>query len=615
MGRHISSSTIDAVSNSINIVSLVSEYVHIDKRGANYWGCCPFHNEKTPSFSVNPDKNMFYCFGCNKGGGVIQFYMDIENVPFADAVEQLARKNAIEIIYDDSFTKEEDEEYARAKQLKNDMLDLYKRTAALFRYFLNETEQGKPVLDYLARRGVSPEIADSFGLGFAPDDRRWLKKFLLQKNYSNDFLAQSGLFSKNYPDIAFFSNRLMFPICNRNGEVVAFGGRILDGDGPKYLNSGDLPQYKKTDTLYAFHLAKNQINKRKTVILCEGYMDAIAYHQAGLNYAVATCGTSLTEEHVHMLKPLADTFLLSFDGDEAGQKATFRAVLMCRKAGATVKIVNIAGFNSGDKPKPKDPADVLLNFGAETLTSIVDNSIIDSDYLLSRLAKKYPIDTPDGKTKASLEFFPYIDVLQSDIQKESCLEQLCNTFGLSLKAVRSDFNRRDAAQKRTVPDGHTSESLAPDNPDIKKNAELRAMLAVVSNMEYFTKMRSKLSPEDFEDPAAKELFYALEECFREDAVSLDAILAKCGNEKLRNMVSETVSSGEFAINSQETTPKIIEDSIAFVHRNSLKRKRDRLMNKIRQCSGRTLEEQQELRNMQYEKMAIDNELNVKDVTE
>ncbi|MBO7420394.1 MAG: DNA primase [Spirochaetaceae bacterium] len=611
MGRHISSSTIAAVSNNVDIVSLVSEYVHLEKRGSGFWGCCPFHNEKTPSFTVSPEKRIYHCFGCGKGGGVIQFYREIENVSFVEAVEQLAKKNAIEVIYDGVSSKKDDEEYAKARQFKDDMLDLYRRTAALFRYFLNETEQGKPVLAYLAKRGVSPEIADAFGLGFAPEDRRWLKKFLLQKHYSNDFLSQSGLFSKNYPDVAFFSNRLMFPICNRNGEVVAFGGRILEGDGPKYLNSGDLPQYKKSETLYAFHLAKNQINRLKTVILCEGYMDVIAYHQAGLNFAVAPLGTALTEEQIHILKPFVDTFILSFDGDEAGQKATYRAILMCRKAGAVVKIVNIAGFNFGDKPKPKDPADVLLNFGAETLTSIVDNSIIDSDYLLSRLAKKYPIDTPDGKTKASLEFFPYIDVLPSDIQKESCLEQLCNTYGLSLQAVRSDFNRRDAAQKRTGPNGHTSESIVPDNPDIKKNAELRAMLAVVSNTEYFTKMRSMLSPEDFEEPAAKELFYALEECFREDVVSSDAILAKCENEKLRKLVSETVASDEFTINSEKT----IEDSIALVHRNSLERKRERLMNKIRQCGGKTLEELQELRNMQYEKMAIDNELNVKDVTE
>lgn len=611
MARRISSSTIDEVSNRIDIVSLISDYVHLEKKGANYWGCCPFHNEKTPSFSVSQDKKMYYCFGCGKGGGIIQFYMDIENLSFAEAVEQLARKNAIEVIYEGASSRKEDEEYEKAKQFKNDMLDLYKRTSVLFQYFLNETEQGKPVLAYLEKRGVSPEIASMFGLGFAPEDRRWLKKFLIQKNYSNEFLSQSGLFSKNYPDVAFFSNRLMFPICNRNGQVVAFGGRILEGDGPKYLNSGDLPQYKKSETLYAFHLAKNQINRRKAVILCEGYMDVIAYHQAGLNFAVAPLGTALTEEQIHILKPFVDTFLLSFDGDEAGQKATYRAILMCRKAGAVVKIIDIAGFNSGNRPKPKDPADVLLNFGAETLTSIVENSIIDADYLLSRLAKLYPVDTPDGKAKASLEFFPYIDVLQSDIQKESCLEQLSNAFGLSLKAVRSDFNRRESAQKRTGSNGQTSESLVADNPDIKKNAELRAMLAVVSNTEYFTKMRSMLSPEDFEEPAAKELFYALEECFREDVVSLDAILARCSNEKLRRMVSETVSSSEFAINSQKT----IEDSIALVHRNSLERKRDRLMNKIRQCGGNTLEELQELRNMQYEKMAIDNELNVKDVTE
>ncbi len=264
--QHISSSTIEEVSQRTDIVSLVGEYVRLEKRGSNYWGCCPFHAEKTPSFSVTPEKKMCYCFGCHKGGSAINFIMEVEKISFVEAVKFLAKKNGVEIIYDGKTptTKEMAEQEAR-NRLKDDLLDLYKRIAATYRYFLTSTEQGRFAREYLASRGVSEEIAEEFGLGYAPADRRWLKNFLSSKNYSQEFLASSGLFSQKYPDIAFFSERLMFPICNSRGQVIAFGGRILRDNGPKYLNSSEMPQYKKGETLYAFHLAKNEIRQQKSV--------------------------------------------------------------------------------------------------------------------------------------------------------------------------------------------------------------------------------------------------------------------------------------------------------------------------------------------------------------
>lgn len=606
--QHISSSTIEEVSQRTDIVSLVGEYVRLEKRGSNYWGCCPFHAEKTPSFSVTPEKKMCYCFGCHKGGSAINFIMEVEKISFVEAVKFLAKKNGVEIIYDGKAptTKEMAEQEAR-NRLKDDLLDLYKRIAATYRYFLTSTEQGRFAREYLASRGVSEEIAEEFGLGYAPADRRWLKSFLSSKNYSQEFLASSGLFSQKYPDIAFFSERLMFPICNSRGQVIAFGGRILRDNGPKYLNSGEMPQYKKGETLYAFHLAKNEIRQQKSVILCEGYMDVIAYHQAGIKYAVAPLGTALTEDQIRILRPFADTFYLSFDGDSAGQAATYRAIMLCRKAGVSVKIVQInESFRNlpPDAAKPKDPADVLLNFGAETLTKIVNQSRLDADYLLFMLAEKYPVNTPEGKSKAALDFFPYIDALQSEIQKESCFELLCRTFSLDQKAVRSDFNRRNAVNQRNTAETQTEDSSKTNPINYKKNAELRAMLAVAANVQYFVKIRSIIQPDDFEDAGAREIFFILEECFREEAASYDVILAKCSSDKLRKLISEAVSSNEFA----EDAERIIGDGIARIKRNSLERRRDHLANKIRQCNGTTLEDLQLLKSMQYEKMTIDNEL-------
>ena len=606
--QHISSSTIEEISNRTDIVSLVSEYVRLEKRGANYWGCCPFHSEKTPSFSVSPDKKICYCFGCHKGGSVINFVMEVEKISFVEALKLLAKKSGVEIVYDGNAPNSKELAEIEAKnRLKDDLLDLYKRIASTYRYFLTSTEQGKFANEYLKSRGVSEEIAEQFALGYAPADRRWLKNFLSSKNYSKEFLSQSGLFSQKNPDISFFSDRLMFPICNSRGQIIAFGGRVLHGDGPKYLNSGDMPQYKKGETLYGFHIAKNEIRQKKSVILCEGYMDVIAYHQAGIKNAVAPLGTALTEDQIRILRSFADTFYLSFDGDFAGQNATYRAILLCRKAGLSVKIVQInEAFKNlpANVQKPKDPADVLLNFGAETLTNIVNKSKLDSDYLLFMLAEKYSVNTPEGKSKAALDFFPYIDALQSEIQKESCFELLCRTFSLDQKAVRSDFNKRNAVNQRNTIETQTIDSNKTNPINYKKNAELRAMLAVVANVQYFVKIRSIIQPDDFEDAGAREIFFILEECFREEAASYDVILAKCSSDNLRKLISEAVSSAEFA----EDAERIIGDGIARIKRNSLQRRRDHLANKIRQCNGTTLEDLQLLKSMQYEKMTIDNEL-------
>ena len=272
----ISSSTIDEVNARTDIISLIGEYTRLERRGSDWWGCCPFHNEKTPSFHVVPDKRMYHCFGCGQGGSAINFVMEIEKLSFTEAVVQLAKKTGIEVVYEGANFVQDNP----LEKRKDEIYDLYSRTSGTFHFFLTQSDMGKFAFDYLISRGVSKEIIEKFQLGYSPSDRTWLKKFLLSKNYSNEFLNESGLFSKKYPDIAFFSDRLMFPIFNRKNQVVAFGGRILHGEGPKYLNSGEMIQYKKGETLYAFNFAKETIRKEKSVIFCEGYMDVIAYHQA-----------------------------------------------------------------------------------------------------------------------------------------------------------------------------------------------------------------------------------------------------------------------------------------------------------------------------------------------
>ena len=591
MATFISQETINAVQNSADIVSIIGEYTKLERRGSDWWGCCPFHNEKTASFHVEPDKKFYYCFGCHAGGDVIKFIMEQEKVSYSDAIATLAKRTGIEIKYTNGTPEKENPQLKIIEQYT----ELYERTASMFHYFLLETPQGKSALEYITSRGISLETIKKFKLGFAPIDRKWLKNFLLKKNFSNEFLLNSGLFSKKYSDVAFFSNRLMFPIFNRRGQVVALGGRQLSNDpnSPKYLNSGDLIQYKKGETLYAFNFAKKAIREAKKVIFCEGYMDCIAYHQCGIEYAVAPLGTALTEMQIKIIRPFVEEVLLSFDSDGAGQKATMRAILMLRKENITVRIIQLTGG--------KDPAEIMQKLGPQILTNQVSNAILDSDFLLSRLGAEFPIDTPEGKTKASLVYFSYVDALQSDIQKESCLEQLCQAFNLKPEAVKRDFRNRNQARERL----NSRQPLQSNqHKELKIDAELRSILVIIANLDKYKAVRTELLEYEFENLSASQLFNILEECFKNESLSLTSILNHCNEPELTNLITKVISLGEFKENNEDA----IQDSIQMLKRRNLERKRDDIMSRIRKFNVNTSHDQKELEKLLEEKMELDRKL-------
>jgi DNA primase len=591
MATFISQETINAVQNSADIVSIIGEYTKLERRGSDWWGCCPFHNEKTASFHVEPDKKFYYCFGCHAGGDVIKFIMEQEKVSYSDAIATLAKRTGIEIKYTNGTPEKENPQLKIIEQYT----ELYERTASMFHYFLLETPQGKSALEYITSRGISLDTIKKFKLGFAPVDRKWLKNFLLKKNFSNEFLLNSGLFSKKYSDVAFFSNRLMFPIFNRRGQVVALGGRQLSNDpnSPKYLNSGDLIQYKKGETLYAFNFAKKAIREAKKVIFCEGYMDCIAYHQCGIEYAVAPLGTALTEMQIKIIRPFVEEVLLSFDSDGAGQKATMRAILMLRKENITVRIIQLTGG--------KDPAEIMQKLGPQVLTNQVSNAILDSDFLLSRLGAEFPIDTPEGKTKASLVYFSYVDALQSDIQKESCLEQLCQAFNLKPEAVKRDFRNRNQARERL----NSRQPLQSNqHKELKIDAELRSILVIIANLDKYKAVRTELLEYEFENLSASQLFNILEECFKNESLSLTSILNHCNEPELTNLITKVISLGEFKENNEDA----IQDSIQMLKRRNLERKRDDIMSRIRKFNVNTSHDQRELEKLLEEKMELDRKL-------
>ena len=594
MAGIISQDSIEAVRNSSDIVSVIGEYTKLDRKTGNkWWGCCPFHSEKTASFQVDADKKFYYCFGCHAGGDVIKFTMEMEKITYPAAIESLAKRFGVVLKYDKNFNPN-DKKSDDTQKIIEQNIDLYEGVSTTFHYMLLQTPQGKSALDYIKKRGLTDETIEKFKLGYSPQDRYWLKNFLLKKNFSKEFLEQSGLFSRNYTDITLFSDRLMFPIFNRNGKVVAFGGRILHPQGPKdskYLNSPELIHYKKRETLYAFNFAKNSIRNNKKVIFCEGYMDCIAYHQCGLDYAVAPLGTALTEEHLKMIRGFADTVLLSFDSDNAGQNATVRAIYMARKLDFTVKIIRLTGG--------KDPAEIMLNFGKENLTNQVENSILDSDYLLSRLGEKYSTDTPEGKTKAALEFFDYIDSLQSDMQKESCLEQLSQAYNIKPEAVKRDFlNRNKAKERLTIrQNNHQTE----ESNKININAELRGLIAVLADLDKFQVLKSQLTVNDFQNPAAQSLYLILEECFNNKTFSIPQILSRC-EQQLSQIITEVISSDVY---QKDNIDIVINDTIKYVKKNNIDKQRENLIKRIKDFVIITEEDQKQLNALLEEKLELD----------
>ncbi|MBQ9539427.1 MAG: DNA primase [Treponema sp.] len=594
----ISKKSIDEVTSRADIVSVVGEYLPLTQRGSAWWGCCPFHNEKTPSFTVNEDKKLYYCFGCHKGGNVIKFVQEMEKLDFAAAVELLAKKAGVRLEYEDGGSLAHKDDSGR--KLKEEYIELYTRVSTSFHYMLMETEAGRFALDYIKSRGLTSETIEKFKLGYSPSDRRWLYAFLRKKNYSEEFLDASGLFSKNYKGYAFFADRLMFPIFNRNGSVVAMGGRFLRGDAeksPKYLNSGDLIQYKKGETLYAFNFAKDEIRKNKKVIFCEGYMDCIAYHQCGILYAVAPLGTALTDEQIKMVKPFAGTILLSFDSDGAGQQATRRAILMCRSKDLEVRVIQLSGG--------KDPAEIMLKFGAKTLTDDVNSAILDCDFLLNRLRVLYPKGNPEDKAQASLDFFEYVDCLQSNVRKEECLKLFSQTFEIELEALRKDYTDRSRLSRRMVKKEMGQDRGTAGAP-VAFSAEIQAVATAVSDDgKLFRMMRDQVSSDDLEDPQARELFVIMEQCSANDNFSVNSILNRCDDENLKDFIVNSIR--QFSDYAEDS----VRDATKRIKLGSLRRKEIVLQEQIQTLSRSSLDEdRKKVSQLLEEKMDVARQINL-----
>ena len=594
----ISRNTIDQINNRMDAVAIMKDYVRMEQKGGRFWGLCPFHNEKTPSFTVNPDLKSYYCFGCHKGGSMLDFVMEMDKLTFPEAVEHLAKRTGVEIQYESQggiSVPGKSEDSGR----KEALYELYRRMSGTFQHFLSKKPESEQAMLYINKRGINKQMIEQFRLGYAPRDKRWMHSFLAQKGYSVDFLARSGLFSARYPELPLFCGRLMFPINDRQGRVVAFGGRILDESGenksdPKYINSPEIEIYKKRDTIFAIDLALPEIRKTKTVYLAEGYMDVIALHQAGITNAVAPLGTAFTDEQAKLLRRWAEQVVLFFDSDEAGQKAAVKGILTCRKNGLGCGVVAAADSkNPSDTVNLaglKDPADILKSHGAEALRKTVENFINDFDYLVIRAKTLYNTRDSGGKASAINSLFPYLQVLESEVSRDACIEAAAAAIGTTRTAIVNDWRRFQGGQtENTESKRQTSENQrqvsgkSEPNRAIRMNDELFMLMTVAVNdfskcnlsdsVLLYPEFRRNLTIRETDDPFAKEIFVALEECYINNETGLDNFLARISSLELKKFCLEKGASDEFAINPRQ----IVADGLKKVKQRKLEKQLDEIV--------------------------------------
>ena len=434
----ISKETIEQVLIRNDIETLIGSYVNLKRAGSNLKGLCPFHSEKTPSFTVYPAENSFYCFGCGVGGDAITFIRKRENLDYPDAVEFLANRAGITIIRDErdnGYSKEP--KFDKAKMLKMNV------DAAKFfhRQLFADTAEAKAALEYFTvSRGLSLSTVKHFGLGYAPNSFDVFSKYMLSRGYTYDELVAGFLCGKSesgrYYDA--FRNRVMFPIIDVSGNVIAFGGRVMDDSKPKYKNSSDTPVFKKSRNLFALNFAR--LACEESLVLCEGYMDVIALHAAGFTNAVATLGTAITAEQARMMSRYTKKVIISYDADEAGQKAAMRAIKMLSEVGLDVTILKI--------PDAKDPDEYIKRNGADKFRRLLEGSKTKFDYNMDNILSRYDVSVSAEKIKALKELTKLISDTYSSAERDVYIQVVAKTLSVDAKSIKADVDRALAAQYR-----------------------------------------------------------------------------------------------------------------------------------------------------------------------
>lgn len=479
---------IEEVRAANDIVDVISQYVQLKRKGTSYFGLCPFHNEKSPSFSVSPGKQMYYCFGCGAGGNVFTFIMEYENYSFREALEYLADRAGVKL------PKIEYSREAKAQADKKAALLEVNKKAAQYFYYQLRRENGKKAWEYLKERGVSDETIKKFGLGYSDRYSNDLYQYMKNQNYKDELLLESGLFQADEKRGMYdkFWNRVIFPIMDVNNRVIGFGGRVMGEGKPKYLNSPETKIFDKGRNLYGLNIART--SRKKALIVCEGYMDVIAMHQAGFTNAVASLGTALTSGHANLLKRYTNEVLLLYDSDEAGVRAALRGIPILKEAGIEAKVVNLKPY--------KDPDEFIKNLGPEAFEERLGQAKNSFLFQADCLRKEFDMTDPQGKTDFFKRTAAMLLEFPDELERNNYIEAVAREFSVSPEDLRKMVNRMamegTGLQKLTLKKREPQERKEKESGTQKVQKLMLTWLVTYPTI--FDTVRQYILPDDFTIP-------------------------------------------------------------------------------------------------------------------
>ena len=524
---------IEELTRRTDIVELVGSYVQLKRKGRLYGGLCPFHSEKSPSFYVYPDTQSFYCFGCGAGGDAITFAKKINSIDYPEAVKMLAARAGMP----------EPQEDDKTGRMRSRILSMNKEAARFFHACLNSTvEEARQARAYWRRRGLDDKTIVRFGLGYAPNDGQALYQFLRDKGYNQQELDASGPFKRSPSGRIYclFWKRVMTPIFDLRGNIIAFGGRVLDDSKPKYVNSPETLVYHKSDTVFALQIAKRSASRR--FVLCEGYMDVISMQQAGIDTAVCACGTALTPDQVRLISEYADEVILSYDSDEAGQKATLRSLELFRNSPVKVGVLQIPGA--------KDPDEYIKKYGAERFKALLDGVGNALDFRLGRLRSQYDLSQDAQRLEYVKQAVDLLAERSSPTEQEVYAGRLAEETNISKTAIMTQLEtavkrvgskRRYEKKKAVLQSGEMNQIKVSYTAGGSQalgivSAQQRLLAAILREPQYLDLVKDQLTAEQFIQPQQKELYEAMLRC-REQGVeiSLTALHAFAGEEALNEL--------------------------------------------------------------------------------
>lgn len=555
---------IEEVRSRNDIVSVIGSYIRLQKAGSNYMGLCPFHNEKTPSFSVSASKQMYHCFGCGVGGNVLTFIMEYENYTFVEALKFLAERAGIQL--------PEQEYSAEAKKqadFRSRLLEANKRTAKYF-YYQFQTKDGQAAYSYLVNRGLTQETIKHFGLGYSNRNSDDLYRYLKKQGYEDEFLAQSGLVTidERLGGRDKFRDRVMFPIMDANHRVIGFGGRVMGNTGPevpKYLNTPETKVFEKSRNLYGLNYAK--ASRKAQFLICEGYMDVIALHQAGFTNAVAALGTAFTAFHANLLKRYTSEVLLTFDSDGAGIQAALRAIPILKETGLSVKVINMKPY--------KDPDEFIKALGAEEYQKRIDEARNSFFFEIDILQSEYNLSDPEQKTKFFHETARKLLGFREELERNVYIDAVAKTYQIDVEQLHRLVNRLGSQlvaglnEPKSTAAAEAGRSRKKPEDGIARSQRLMLTWLIEDNL-LFEKIRGLLGPEDFTEGIYHDVaVMVFEQYEREHSVNPARIINCFQNKEEQSEVAGLFSAQIRGDTDEAVRQKALSDTVMKLKENSL----------------------------------------------